>query len=357
MNTIKSIGAILGLVSVLGLSAPALAYHSTTPNISTFVNVSGHSLPSPHIASNAIKLRPGQSIPINAPVGQEYIIPPRPLPQNIPVIRVNPGQGYTANKSTGTFAVIPHSNYPLIAIVAKPPSQPPSTSGVSALSTTVPAGVKSHTAIMTAYFPVSNTNGCTYSAATGGLLNFNTWWVADNHVYSCYNPNTGYRYNPTQLDVFIVNSSGNIQQELKYYDLGSVVNQNYGLASPTAIVGASVGNITIVLNPSLYQWDTAVSAYGAGGSFGWFTQPLQLLAVRVYPPGGAFPDPYSPVYHEFSAHGNIVSGWSGSGTWDSSGRLVAITTLYNDTNTYGFDGGDIVNFANAVGIPYNTYNE
>ena len=118
----------------------------------------------------------------------------------------------------------------------------------------------------------------------------------------------------------------------------------------------------MVTNPTLSQSDTAVSAYGGGGSFGWFTQPLTLLAVRVTPSGAAadyYPDPASPVYDEFSNYGIMADGWSGSGIWDSNGRLVAVSTLVNAQtgNVYGFDGGDIINFLNFVGIPYNTHNE
>jgi len=187
--------------------------------------------------------------------------------------------------------------------------------------------------------------------------------VADNHVYSCYNPNNERFYTPTQLNVIQLNSAADEQQELTYYDLGSETSLQYGLASPTAVVAPTTSYVTIVTNPTVSQSDTAVSAYGGGGSFGWFTQSLTLLADRVQPsgdPSDYYPDPAAPVYQEFSNYGSITGGWSGSGIWDSSGRLVAISTIANSQtgNLYGFDGGDVVNFLNKVDIPtYNTYNE
>ena len=55
----------------------------------------------------------------------------------------------------------------------------------------------------------------------------------------------------------------------------------------------------------------------------------------------------------------MTRGWSGSGIWHRGERLVAISTIVNSQtgNLYGRDGGDVVNFLNQVGIPYNTHNE
>ncbi|PSR27024.1 MAG: hypothetical protein C7B43_12710 [Sulfobacillus benefaciens] len=52
--------------------------------------------------------------------------------------------------------------------------------------------------------------------------------------------------------------------------------------------------------------------------------------MSVYPPGDVLAGLSSPVYHEFSAHIMIINGWSGSGIWDNSGQLMAITTFYNN---------------------------
>lgn len=357
MSLWKKLGGLLVSVMILGTGTPLSKVNAASPN--SGVNVSGTPQTMPKIPANAIRLKPGESIPLDAPIGQAYIIPPRHIPKSVSIVHVDPGQGYKFTGSVGTVAVIPDPSYPTFAVVAKPPSGHLATAITSNTTTAIPSGVKNHTAVMTAYYPVSNTNGCTYSANTGGILDFNTWWIADNHVYSCYNKYTGRRYNPSQLDIFILNSSGSVKQELVYHNLGSVVNQQYGLASPTWIVAPITATTTIVKTPTLDQWDTAVSGYTAGGSFGWFTQPLQLLGRGVYPPGNPYPDPSSAVYDKFSNHGNLSNGWSGSGTWDNSGRLIAINTFYDETtgNTYGFDGQDIMNFLNQVGIPYNEYTE
>jgi hypothetical protein len=358
MRLSRQLWSISGVVGVLCLGSPVFAATALAPNGVAGVTVTGTPISPPTIPANAIQLAPGQSIPLNAPIGQTYIIPPRPLPSNLPVVQVDPGQGYSVDGSPGTFVVEPGPNYPTIAVVDNPAAH--AVSPTSAAS--VPSGVKSHTAIMTAYFPKSKLAGCPYSSNTGGLLDFNTWWVADNHVYSCYNPYNEKFYTPSQLDVILLNSAGDEQQELTYYDPISETSLQYGLASPDAIVAPITSTVTVVTNPTISQSDTAVSAYGGGGSFGWFTQSLTLLAARVTPSGDPtdyYPDPATPVYDEFSNYGSITGGWSGSGIWDSSGRLVAISTIANSQtgNLYGFDGGDVINFLNKVGIPYSIYNE
>jgi len=173
MRFSRKLWSMVGIMGVLSLGAPVFAASSLASTGAPTVTVTGTPIAPPTIPSNAIQLAPGQPIPLNAPIGQTYIIPPRPFPSGIPVIQVDPGQGYSVDGSAGTFVVEPGSNYPTIAVVDNPASNLVSTNATTSAAS-VPSGVKTHTAVMTAYFAKSTTNGCPYSANTGGLLDFDT---------------------------------------------------------------------------------------------------------------------------------------------------------------------------------------
>jgi len=338
--------------SVVAVSLVALSLATTMPRTTPNANASvvlnnpinaqvtfvGTPVASQVPPIDAITLNPGESIPTNAPIGQPYLVSPT-LPSNLKnelVIRLNPGQGYNVTGYSGPIVV--ESTAPDVVSLEPNPNY---SSNASAAAVGDPALSSTWVVI------------CTYSVkspSSGGVIDFNGTWIADNHVVQ-YLPVGGGVYNPTAT--YITRSSA--QYEVYDQNPTWVNDPSTGLAylAGEAAPTGSAYTIDVVLNPTVGQPDTAVTYYNPINE-GWqlTTQSEVLVATQVTPPDDPYPDPYSNIYHEFTPI--LAKGWSGNGTWDSENHLVAINTYGYDNSEYGFNGGDITAFCEEFGIPFTT---
>lgn len=349
------IGMAMGVAPVF-VGPSALAVAMTNSPQSAVVTILGKALPSPKLSPNAITLAPDQAVPANAPIGQSYVLPQVLPPDSSQylVVHADPGQSIHVSGYSGPVIIVPNS--PTIATVVNTnatSSYLDSTTITTSNSFSIPSQAKSHTQVLTAFFTGTSTGNVT---VVGGILSSGSKWITDNHVFNYYDPNNANMYQPYQIT--ITNPDG--LSSVQYTDPEDVYNQSYGIASPYNVTAPDNGNLTIVLFPTLNQTGLAVSGYNSTtASLGWYSSALTLIAQAASPPADAYPDPNSAVYDEYSGHGSVGSGWSGSGIWDSSGRLLSMTTFYysGTGNLYGFHGQDIVNFCQEYGIPYSTYTE
>ena len=316
------------------------------------VTIIGTPLPSPTIPANAIYLGPRQPIPSGAKAGQVYVLPQvlPPNSQNMLVVHANPGQGVKISGYSGPVLIEPTT--PTIVTIVRNTT---ATSSGSVSSTSTPgvatpgavgAGPQDATYMLT----VTNTNGQEY---TGTILDFNGYWVTDNHVLNDYNPATGGMYAPER--VVISSASNNIVAQ-QTGGISDLFDESLGLASPYNVAAptGSSHEITVVNDQTVPQSATVLNAYNPSleDQPGYVSQSVTMIARTVSPSGyNPWPDPTTPIYNEFSP-GNTVQGWSGAGFWNSSNHLLAMLQGGNGTNDYGFNGADIINFCSENGIPY-----
>lgn len=356
-RTLVAACLLLGGSSALGATTSG----ATNSPQNAVVTITGTVLPTPAIPSNAIQLNPGQSVPNNAPVGQSYVIP-QVLPLNSSqdlVIHANPGQSIQVSGYSGPVVIVPSS--PTIATVVR---NSPASSSASALSQSttstssfsIPNAAKTHTRVLTSFFKnIPNIGTAEY---VGGILSTGSKWITDNHVYNYYYVSLSGK--KKMIEPYMINIANPATgQGVNYVDPGDEYIQSYGLATPINVNAANSTNLTIVLDTTLDQTGLAVSGYNSA-SLGWFSSAQTLIARTQSPPANPWPDPNAPVYDQYSGHGSVAQGWSGSGIWDSSGRLLSMTTFYVDEpggDLYAFNGADIVNFCKLYGIPYSAYTE
>ena len=177
-----SIIGSLAFTLVGSISSPANAISDSPAN--AHVSITGTPVSPPAVPANAIRLKPGESVPLNAKLGQVYILPKR-LPSNlhnILVIHANPGQAVHVSGYVGPVIIEP--TYPNIArIVPRPANLPLSSGGKtgpyvtqgspSPHSTTAQvtsSAIGSPATTTTAVITVDYTNG---AEGAGGVLDFN----------------------------------------------------------------------------------------------------------------------------------------------------------------------------------------
>ncbi len=349
----KFVHAGLATIAAALLSA---AFTAGTPNVfaaittspaDAIVTVTGTPLAAPTIPSNAIYLAPRQPIPANAKVGQVYVLPQvlPPNSQNMLVVHANPGQGVKISGYSGPVLIEPTT--PAVATIV-PNTTANSNSSPSTAASITPnslgAGPKDATYMAT----VTNTNG---EEGTGTILDFNSYWVTDNHVLNDYV--NGAVYAPEKL--VIESASANVVADVSG-GISDLFDQSKGLASPYNVVApsGSAHQITVVNNQTVPQAATVLNAYNPSqqDDLGYVSKSVTMTAKEVSPSGyNLGPDPDTNIYNEFSPD-NTVAGWSGAGFWNGSNHLLAMLEGGNGTYQYGFNGADIVNFLSENGIPY-----
>jgi len=309
------------------------------------VSVIGTASAPPTIASNAITLSPGESIPVNAVVGQEFISP-KVIPLNYSglIVHANPGQSVTISNYNGPVILLP--SYPTVTKIISRNQSLFAANSVGTLTNGATPTYSASTQAKTAVIEVDYKNG---NEGTGGILDFNGKWVTDNHVLNDINVNPPSEPNFIQI---AHNATGDVAE---LYDIEDAFRSNLGLASPLNVKDPSGSsyNMTVVSDPTVGQSAFAYSQLNAS-SFGNYVQNATLTRVRVEPGADVYPDPMTSIYNRFSPIGQVTYGWSGIGVWDSDNHLLAMTECGSSPKNmfWGFDGGDIRDFRNAHSIPY-----
>ncbi len=347
---ISAIGILALAISTVGMISAAAPSTSSIPasqilNNPTNASVSfiGTPVPSSPVPVNAISLSPGQQIPQNAALGQAYVVPDI-LPPNwkdVLVLRLNPGQEFQVSGYTGPVVI--ESTAP--SIVTREPN--PNYS-----STAAAAAAVGNPALSATWVVINRYTVVGHATSSGGVINFDGTWVADNHVVS-YQEKPG---DPiaAPYDSTITRSAS--QYLVNEQDPEWLTDSSTGLAYlvyPTAPTGSEY-QIDVVQQPALSQQDTAVNYWNpAADEFELTEQSMVLQATQVVPPTNPFPDPNSNIYDQFTPE--LERGWSGTGIWDSESHLVGIDT-YGDGNgyEYAFNGGDIKAFCEEFDIPFTT---
>lgn len=262
------------------------------------------------------------------------------------VIHANPGQKVNVGNYVGPVVIIP--TYPTVATIV-PANRSQTSSTASSVSPDVGSPATSTTAVLTATFA----NGTQH---TGGILDFNDTWVADNHVFNDYSngfeqPST---INITYSDGYTAVQTSNIED---------VYNQAYGLASPyniSAPYGSSY-DITVVTHQTVGQSATVLSAWNPNtASFGDTTQSVTLDGINTAPTGyNPYPDPTTAnSYNSFTPVGQTGPGWSGAGIWNSQNHLLGMVEGGNATispsEIYAFNGQDISDFCDEYSINFSS---
>ena len=349
---LKTLRFIVGLIvlSELLSSSPSISAQSvsqasreSTNNVTRpQVIVTGKPLSSPSIPPTAITLKPGQPIPVHARIGQVFVSP-KIVPPNFHglIVHANPGQSVSIKNYSGPVIIMP--TYPTITkIIPAQQSLMKSTAFFSNLS------YSNSTAAKTAVLFAEYING---ASSYGGILDFNGTWVTDNHVLNDIDVNP---MSPPRFIQIAHSATGDVAES---YNVEDIYSYTLGLASPYN-VGAPTGSayvMTVVNSPSLGQ---SVFDYSQiqRSSFGNYIQNASIIRLRVGPGANVYPDPMTNIYDRFSPIGIVTNGWSGTGVWDAQNHLIAMTEGGSSSKNmfWGFNGGDIRNFCNEVGIAYNT---
>ncbi len=349
MKMLRFIVSLCILSGILSLSPNSFAQTVFNSSIKSTNNVAqarvvvtGTPMPSPSIPKNAIKLNPGQPIPAHAHVGQVFISP-KIIPPKFHglIVHANPGQSVSIKNYSGPIIIMP--THPTITkIIPAHQSLIKPTTFSSTL--TYSASTSAKTAVMF----VDYTNG---GSSYGGVLDFNGKWVTDNHVLNNIDVKP---MSPPRFIQIAHSATGDVAES---YNVEDVYSFSLGLASPYN-VGAPSGPayaMTVVNSPSVGQ---SIFAYSQiqRSSFGNYVQSASIIRLRVGPGANVYPDPMTNIYDRFSPIGIVTYGWSGSGVWDAQNHLIAITEGGSSPKNmfWGFNGGDIRNFCNDVGIAYNT---
>ncbi len=235
---------------------------------------------------------------------------------------------------------------PTVATIVPAETGPDSNNANTVTSADIGAGPKDATYMAT----VMNTNG---EEGTGTILDFNGYWVTDNHVLNYYDAKTGGMYAPEKL--VIAGANGAIVADMDG-GISDLFDQSLGLASPYNVVAPSgdAHQITVVNDQTVPQSATVLNAYNPAeeDDLGYVSKSVTMVDRTVSPTGyNPWPDPTTPIYNEFTPD-NTIQGWSGAGFWNSTNHLLAMLQGGNGSAQSGFNGADIITFCSENGIPY-----